>query len=94
MELSRVQSLLEQLQREQMKKDQPSSATAFADLLKESSARSKDAAADAEKFLTTGEGELHQVQVKLAKADLTFRFLVEVRNKLTDAYQELNRMSI
>lgn len=33
--------------------------------------------------------DVHQVMVAVNKAELSFRFLVEVRNKLTDAYKEL-----
>ena len=33
--------------------------------------------------------DVHEVMVAVNKADLSFRFLVEVRNKLIDAYKEL-----
>lgn len=40
--------------------------------------------------LLTGEvKDVHEVMVAVNKAELSFRFLVEVRNKLTDAYKEL-----
>ena len=40
--------------------------------------------------LLTGEvTDIHQVMVAVNKAELSFRFLVEMRNKLTDAYREL-----
>ena len=94
MEIQRLQGLLEQIQRTRTEADDPSAAGAFRDLLKQTSELQKDAAGDAERFLTTGEGELHEVQIGLAKADLAFRFLVEVRNKLSDAYQEIQRLPL
>ncbi|MFH1999844.1 MAG: flagellar hook-basal body complex protein FliE [Planctomycetota bacterium] len=33
--------------------------------------------------------DIHEVMVAVNKADLSFRFLVEVRNKLMEAYKEL-----
>ena len=37
---------------------------------------------------------LHDVMLAVAKADLTFRTILEVRNRLTDAYQEVMRMQL
>jgi flagellar hook-basal body complex protein FliE len=37
---------------------------------------------------------LHEVLLRLAQADLTFRFLLEIRNRLTEAYQEIMRMQV
>ncbi len=94
MEIQQVESLLRQIQQTSQQKQTPSPSKLFADLLQESSNLSKDAAESANKFVSTGEGELHKVQMKLAKADVTFRFLVEVRNKLTEAYQEITRLPV
>lgn len=38
--------------------------------------------------------QLHQVLLSVAKADLAFRLMLEVRNRLTEAYQEIQRMQI
>lgn len=37
---------------------------------------------------------LTQVMVSLQKADVSFKAMMEVRNKMVDAYQEVMRMSI
>lgn len=37
---------------------------------------------------------VHDVVMKVAKADLSFRFLMEVRNKVTEAFQEISRMPL
>jgi flagellar hook-basal body complex protein FliE len=36
--------------------------------------------------------DLHEIMVSTEKADLSFRLLVQIRNKLLDAYQEIMRM--
>lgn len=51
--------------------------------------------ADAEVHRTLlGEGELHDALLALEKANLGLRLLVQVRNKLVAAYEELSRMSM
>ena len=45
--------------------------------------------------LALGETEnLHQVMIELEKAKLSFELIMQVRNKLLDAYQDLMRMQI
>jgi len=39
-----------------------------------------------------GEGDLHGATMALEKVDLSLRLLVQVRNKLISAYEELSRM--
>jgi flagellar hook-basal body complex protein FliE len=36
--------------------------------------------------------DLHEIMIATEKAGLSFRLLVQVRNKLLDAYQEIMRM--
>ena len=47
-----------------------------------------------ERYASEGQGELHDVMAQIAKADVAFRFLLEVRNKLTEAYQEVARIPV
>jgi flagellar hook-basal body complex protein FliE len=37
---------------------------------------------------------LHNVMLSVAQADLTFRMILEIRNRLNDAYQEVMRMQV
>lgn len=47
------------------------------------------------KELAMGQADnLHDVMLAVAKADLTFRTILEVRNRLTEAYQEVMRMQV
>ena len=37
---------------------------------------------------------VHDVMLAMAKADVSFRMMLEVRNELVDAYQEVMRMQV
>ncbi len=91
---SQVRSLLEQAQAGAKGKADAAPTQAFADLLSDASARDRSADRAFEQFAVEGKGELHDVMSQMAKADVAFRFLLEVRNKLTDAYQELSRLQV
>ena len=41
-----------------------------------------------------GETDIHEATIALEKVDLSLRLLVQVRNKLVSAYEELNRMTM
>lgn len=95
MDIARIQSLLQQQKAKgAAARGDAGPGNDFTRLLEETSKRQKEASSAAEKLITTGEGELHDVQVQLAKADVTFRLLLEVRNKLTEAYQEISRIPV
>jgi flagellar hook-basal body complex protein FliE len=50
---------------------------------------------DGVRRLALGETDnLHQVMMNLEQAKLSFELMVQVRNKLLDAYQELMRMQV
>ena len=69
---------------------------AFGDLLADllnSTNESQKNSANAIKGLATGEVEnVHDVVLAVAEADLAFRLILEIRNKLLDTYQEIMRM--
>jgi flagellar hook-basal body complex protein FliE len=39
-------------------------------------------------------GDFHEIAVQLKDAELSFKFAMEIRNKLIDAYREIMRMSV
>ncbi len=45
-------------------------------------------------FMNGKGGSPHEVMIALNKADLSFRMMLEVRNKLLDAYQEVMRTQV
>ncbi len=45
--------------------------------------------------VVTGESEdLHTAMIALEEASISFQLMLEVRNKMLEAYQEINRMNI
>ncbi len=46
-----------------------------------------------EDFATGKNNNIHEVMIAAEKADLSLRFLLQIRNKLLDAYQEITRMN-
>lgn len=41
-----------------------------------------------------GEKNLHEAMISMEKADISMRYMVQVRNKAIDAYQEIMRMQV
>lgn len=44
--------------------------------------------------LSTGEGDIVKAMISMQKAEISFKTMVEVRNKLVSAYQEIMRMQV
>lgn len=53
---------------------------------------------DADKAIETVQfqntGSIHEAMIALEKADVSFKVMMQVRNKILDAYQEIMRMQI
>ncbi len=47
-----------------------------------------------ESFIAGEQENLHEVMIKLNQAKTSFQLMVEVRNKMMEAYQELFRMQV
>jgi flagellar hook-basal body complex protein FliE len=45
-------------------------------------------------LVADGKGDLQETMVALEKADVSFRFMMQVRNKVLEAYQEIIRMQV
>lgn len=41
-----------------------------------------------------GKGDLQDTMIALEKADVSFRLMMQIRNKVLDAYQEIMRMQM
>ena len=74
----------------------PNSSESFSDLisnvLQEANLDQQRADAALHGLATGQVDNIHSVVLSVAKADLSFRFLLELRNRLTEAYQEISRM--
>jgi len=54
----------------------------------------KEASAEAEKLIKNETPDLHNVMIAIEKADLTFQLMMQVRNKIISAYEEIMRMQV
>ena len=47
-----------------------------------------------QEFATSKDKDLHGTMIAMQKADVSLRLLLQVRSKLTSAYQEITRMQL
>ncbi len=78
--------------------ENPVEGPSFSDTLKESIEevnRLQMEAAEAQEALVTGESrDVHNTIIAMQKADVSFKMMMEVRNKIVDAYKEVMRMQV
>ncbi|HUZ94115.1 MAG TPA: flagellar hook-basal body complex protein FliE [Edaphobacter sp.] len=72
------------------------SGASFSDILK-SAVQTVDslhtgAAAQVAQLLQGGSGDLNQVMIAVEKADVSFQLMMQVRNKIVSAYQDIAQM--
>jgi len=79
-------------------KANPGGSAAFGQLVQDllaGEATANRAADNAVQAMAAGKAEsLHAVTLAVAQADLQFRLVLELRNRLTEAYQEVTRMQV
>ncbi len=72
--------------------------SSFAELLKSSIAKVNTAQLQADvgvkQAITGQETDLHRVMIAQEEASITFELLMEVRNRLLEAYQQLMQMQV
>jgi len=72
--------------------------TSFGDILSnmvtKTNALQQQADQEIEQLHAGGEQSLHEAMLSMEKADISFRYMVQVRNKAIDAYQEVMRMQV
>jgi flagellar hook-basal body complex protein FliE len=67
----------------------------FSDVIKQAIKRVSDMEIQADQSieqLLKGETGIHETMIALQKADISLRLLLQVRNKVMDAYKEIMRM--
>lgn len=47
-----------------------------------------------QRLVGEGQGDLQDTMIALEKADVSFRLMMQIRNKLLEAYQEIMRMQV
>jgi|WetSurMetagenome_2_1015567.scaffolds.fasta_scaffold1662752_2 flagellar hook-basal body complex protein FliE len=79
-------------------KTQHASAGIFSDALRDAVNDVEKLQKEADKAIVdvqTGHtGSIHEAIIALEKADISFRTMLQVRNKLIEAYQEIMRMQV
>ncbi len=66
--------------------------TTFGRMLDEVNALQLQANQKVEEFATSPDKDIHGTMIALQKADVSLRMMLQVRNKLLNAYQEVTRM--
>ena len=74
------------------------SGTSFGDVLEnaiqEVSNLQREAGTESQKLLTGNTQDIHAAMVALQKADVSFQMMMQVRNKLVSAYQEIMKTQV
>ncbi len=72
--------------------------TGFGDILKDAISTvnelQKSSDLEIQKLMTGESQDLHTTVIAMQKADLSFQMMMQVRNKIVQAYQEIMRMQI
>lgn len=72
--------------------------TSFGDILKTMVSQTAEQQLQADQAMQQlhagGEKNLHEAMIAMEKADISLRYMVQVRNKAIDAYQEVMRMQV
>ncbi|MCS7281698.1 MAG: flagellar hook-basal body complex protein FliE [Desulfobacterota bacterium] len=73
-------------------------AVSFKEFLRESLEKvaeiEKEATKEVERLAKNEFEDLHSVMIALEKADLTFQLMMQIRNKIITAYEEIMRMQV
>jgi flagellar hook-basal body complex protein FliE len=73
-------------------------STSFSEVLKDSISKvgelEKEANAQAEKLVTMEGQDIHNTMIAVEKADLSFQMMMQVRNKIISAYEEIMRIQV
>ncbi len=76
----------------------PPPSASFGQLLKDSLAQvnalQRQADAAVQSFATGASRTLHDTMLAMQRAELSFRLMTEVRDKIVEAYQEILRMQV
>ena len=54
----------------------------------------KDATEQTEKLVKMENQDVHNTMISVQKADLSFQMMMQIRNKIIDAYQEIMKMQV
>ena len=77
---------------------QETAKTSFGDVLKDSIKKvgelDKEASQEVEKLVKMESGDIHNTMIAIEKADLSFQMMMQIRNKIISAYEEIMRIQV
>lgn len=95
-EIRRIQSILQQQAQPQSSGNQRSEGASFQETLKsliqDVDTLQKDADETTRKLLSGELENIHQVMLAMEEANTSFQLMMEMRNKILEAYREVMRM--
>ena len=95
---SRVAGIASQLERGQAELPDKASGASFKDVLakvvSDVDGLQKQAEGSVQDFAAGKVENVHEVMIAMEKAELSFKFMMEARNKLVDAYRDVMRMQV
>lgn len=78
--------------------DEPGNGASFGQVLREAITTTNDLQVQSnqeiQKLMAGETQDLHETMIAVQKADLSFQMMMQVRNKLLQAYQEIMRMQM
>ena len=81
-----------------MPQAQEKGGSAFGEILKDAISTvnelQKQSDQEIQKLMTGESQDLHNTVIAMQKADLSFQMMMQVRNKIVQAYQEIMRMQV
>ncbi|BBO88302.1 flagellar hook-basal body complex protein FliE [Desulfosarcina ovata] len=95
--ITNLQSLLPQLETSASQSKATSSApfsSYVKQMLKETNQKMLDSDQAIEDLTTGKNTDIHNTMIAMQKAEISFELVMQIRNKLIDAYDEIKRMSI
>ena len=78
----------------QTKSDKPQFSETLKEMIKQVNAAQMASGQATQDFIAGKDIELHEVMAKGEEAQLSFQFMMEIRNKLLEAYQDVQRMQV
>jgi flagellar hook-basal body complex protein FliE len=74
----------------------PGGGSSFTDVLKDAvntvNSLHDNAASQVTNLMQTGNADVNQVMIAVEKADVSFQLMMQVRNKIVSAYQDIEKM--
>ncbi len=93
-----IQNIEKEIAKDSIKKKEESSKKDFSEVLQDAIGKvdeaQKVAEKEVQKMVTGEETNIHKTLIAMEKADLSFNLMMQIRNKLVDAYEQLMRTQV